>query len=174
MKEHFDFAFEKAMMNEGGFLLHKNEGDRGGWTFAGIAENFWPNWKGWDLVKSGHTNDPTLTQLVKDFYRENFWKPMRLDEIRDRLVCYNLFDFGINTGHRKAVQYAQKVVGALEDGIIGPKTISLINEMPSEEFVLKYALAKIGRYVAITDSNRSQERFLRGWIKRTLNVAATS
>ena len=33
----FEKAFNKTMMNEGGFMLHDVEGDRGGMTFAGIS-----------------------------------------------------------------------------------------------------------------------------------------
>ena len=46
----FEQAFEKMIRNEGGYLLHKVSGDRGGQTYAGIARNFYPDWDGWDLI----------------------------------------------------------------------------------------------------------------------------
>ncbi|WP_436516655.1 glycoside hydrolase family 108 protein [Ekhidna sp. To15] len=171
---NFEFAFSRTMGNEGGFILHKNEGDRGGWTFAGIAENFWPDWEGWALVKSGQEDDPIVTRLVKEFYKKNFWDKMRLDQVENKIVCYNLFDFGMNTGHKRAVRYAQQVLGLIADGIIGPKTIGALNSLDSlekqEEFELKYAMAKIYRYTSIVKHNRTQGKFLYGWIRRTLKV----
>ena len=48
----FEQAFEKMIRNEGGYLLHKVSGDRGGQTYAGIARNFYPDWDGWSRKKS--------------------------------------------------------------------------------------------------------------------------
>lgn len=160
------------MRNEGGFILHKNEGDRGGWTFAGIAENFWPDWPGWPIVKSGKEDDPHLTQLVRDFYKDHFWDKLKLGALENKIVAYNIFDFAVNAGTRTSGKLAQIAVEAIPDGVIGPKSISALNSADQEEFELKFALAKIKRYIHITDRNRSQTRFLRGWIKRTLNVLA--
>jgi lysozyme family protein len=168
--EQFEYCFNKTMRNEGGFILHKNEGDRGGWTYAGIAENFWPDWKGWALVKSGKEDDPSLTGLVKEFYKKNFWDKMKLDEIDSQVICYNLFDFGVNAGWKTAAKLAQMTLGIAADGIIGPASIKELNDTDVKLFEVSYAIAKISRYSAIVRRNRSQERFLRGWIIRTLNV----
>lgn len=172
MDTNFEFAFQRMMRNEGGFVLHKNEGDRGGWTFAGIAENFWPDWAGWSIVKSGREDDPHLTQLVRDFYKTNFWDRISLDDVQNKIVTYNIFDFAVNAGTRTSSKLAQIAVGATPDGIIGPKSIAALNKVDQQEFELKFAIAKIKRYIHITDKNRTQTRFLRGWIKRTLNVLA--
>jgi lysozyme family protein len=170
--DNFEFAFTNTMVNEGGFVLHKNEGDRGGWTFAGIAENFWPDWEGWPLVKSGQTDSVQLTRMVMDFYREHFWEKIKLHQVTDKVIAYTIFDFAVNAGARTAAKLVQLTVGAIPDGVIGPKTLELINASGAAAFEMKFALVKIGRYVTIVDRNRSQERFLRGWIKRTLKVLA--
>ncbi len=35
-------AYERMIVNEGGYVLHTVQNDRGGQTYAGIARNAWP------------------------------------------------------------------------------------------------------------------------------------
>lgn len=55
-----------------------------------------------------------------------------------------------------------------EDGGIGPKTLAALNGCEPELFALKYALAKVSRYAEICNRDRTQSKFLLGWINRTL------
>ena len=164
---NFDEAFEKTMVNEGGFVLHKNEGDRGGWTYAGIAENFWPDWEGWSIVRRDE-DDPRLTPLVKAFYKKHFWDKMKLTKVTDPEISYNIFDFGMNTGTRTAIKLAQIAVESTPDGLIGPKTIAALNKVNPELFELRYAVLKIKRYISISRTKNRQ--FFRGWVIRTIKV----
>ena len=43
-----------------------------------------------------------------------------------------------------------------------------INGCDPELFALKYALAKVSRYAEICNRDRTQSKFLLGWINRTL------
>ena len=74
----------------------------------------------------------------------------------------------MNAGVRTAVKLAQLVVNSTPDGILGPKTLEKINAADEELFVVKYALAKVTRYAEIVKRNRSQSKFLLGWLNRTL------
>ena len=164
----FNAAFEKTMLNEGGFKLVNVAGDSGGRTYAGIAENYHPDWEGWQIIDSGDMDNLMLTQLVKDFYKTKFWDKLKGDEVEKQQIAESVFDFGVNAGIRTSVKLSQKVVGVLPDGVVGPKTLKAYNGAEEEEFVLKFALAKVARYAAIVDRDRSQSKFLLGWIKRTL------
>jgi lysozyme family protein len=81
----------------------------------------------------------------------------------------SIFDFAVNARVKTSIVLAQKVVGAKEDGIIGKETIAKINACPDEEFTEKYIMAKIARYVYLIKKNRKLEKFLFGWIRRSLN-----
>lgn len=164
----FNNAFEKMLQNEGGFRLVNVAGDSGGRTYAGIAENYHPDWEGWEIIDRGDLDNPVLTKLVKEFYKTRFWDKMRGDEIEKQEIAESIFDFGVNAGMRTSVKLAQTVVGVLPDGVIGPKTLDALNSADGEQFILKFALAKIARYAAIVNRNRSQSKFLLGWINRTL------
>ena len=153
------------LRDEGGMVLHTVPGDRGGQTFAGIARNMHPKWPGWSLIDRGETPS---AQMVRDFYKQNFWDDIRGDELVHQAVASDIFNFYVNTG-RPAKVLAQLVVGTTPDGAIGPRTVAALNEVDPEKFVLAYAIAKITRYRDIVQRDRSQMKFLLGWINRTLN-----
>ena len=161
----FQPAYERMIRDEGGYVLHNVPGDRGGQTFAGIARNMHPRWPGWAIVDSGGTPS---AQVVWDFYKQNFWDDILGDQITHQAVAADIFNFYVNTG-RPAKVLAQLVVGATPDGAIGPRTVVALNAADPEKFVLAYAIAKITRYRDIVTRDRSQMKFLLGWINRTLN-----
>ena len=168
----FKPAFEAMIRNEGGFVNHKVAGDRGGQTFAGIARNFHPHWEGWALLDRNETDNPNLTQMVFDFYKAQFWDRIKGDDIKQQRIGESIFDFAVNAGVPVAAKLAQLIVDTTPDGIIGPQTIEKLNKAEPELFVSKYALAKITRYTEIVKRDRSQIKFLMGWINRTLGGIA--
>lgn len=166
---NFEPAFQKTMKAEGGFVLHHVKNDRGGQTYAGIARNAWPKWPGWQHIDAGGTPP---TDLVREFYRANFWDVIQGNAIRDQAVAENIYDAAVNFGTRTAVMLAQAVVGATPDGKIGPRTLDALDNNEAG-FVDKFALACIARYEQIVTRNRTQEKFLLGWVRRTLRRAAS-
>lgn len=166
---NFEDAFERAVVAEGGYELHKVSGDSGGLTYAGIARNKNPNWLGWAFIDRGETPP---SSMVRDFYRAGWWNPLRGDDIKDARVAYTLYSFATNSSAygapKTAVKLAQIVVGTTPDGVLGPKTLAAINAMDPELFLAKYALARIARYAEIVNRDRSQLKFLLGWLNRSL------
>lgn len=162
-------AFERMIVNEGGYKLHTVANDKGGATYAGIARNRWPQWPGWPYLDAG---DTPPAEMVRGFYRSNFWAPLRLEEVESQDVARTLFDFGVNAGTGTAAKLAQIVVGATPDGKIGPKTLAAINAFDPGLFMARYALAKLARYEQIVTRDSSQRGFLLGWVRRTLKEAA--
>jgi lysozyme family protein len=164
----FGPAFEKMIHDEGGYQLTDIPGDRGGMTYAGIARNPNPDWLGWPLVDRKEFGG-SLTSMVREFYRQRFWNVIRGDELRSQEIAETIFNFGVNTGTGVAVKLAQLIVGVTPDGAVGEKTVQKFNTIDGEAFKKAYALAKITRYADICNKNRSQSKFLLGWINRTLS-----
>ena len=162
-------SFDRMISNEGGFKLTDIKGDRGSVTYSGIARNRWSSWPGWSFIDKGQVPP---TQLVRDFYRANFWDAVKGDYILHQGVAESLFDFAVNAGAKTAIKLAQIVGGVASDGDIGPKTLEALNAMDEGSFRIAYALAKIARYRDIVMKDRSQGKFLLGWINRTLREAA--
>lgn len=168
MSQSFETAFQELMLREGGFVLHEVPGDTGGMTYAGISRNNVPDWPGWAIIAKGGIPP---TQLVRDFYWNAYWVPLYCEELQPQ-IAYSIFSFAVNSSApyqpRTAVRLVQLAVGATPDGVMGPKTIAAIKLLDPELFNLRFFLAKITRYAEIVNKNRSQSKFLLGWINRSL------
>ena len=105
---------------------------------------------------------------MRSFYLANFWSVIRGDEINNQRVAECLFDFAVNAGHQVAVKLAQIVVGTTPDGQMGPITVQALNRVAPEVFLAQFTLAKMARYRDICLKDRSQTRFLLGWLARAL------
>ena len=162
----FNPAFEKMISDEGGYQLTNIPGDRGGMTYAGIARNANPDWAGWQFIDRKDFGG--ATQLVREFYKVNFWDRIRGDNLTNQAIAETIFNFAVNTGVGVASKLAQLIVGVTPDGAIGAKTLERLNICTAEKFLPAYALAKIQRYVNICMKDRSQSKFLLGWVRRSL------
>lgn len=165
---NFKAAFTNTMLNEGGYQLTNIPGDRGGMTYAGISRKMWPNWGGWVYIDAGAT-PPNDT--VEAFYKQMFWDPLMLDHVAASAVSNNIYDFAVNAGVKTAAKLAQVAAKTTPDGVMGQKTLTAINIMSTELFILRFSLAKIARYRDIVAKDRSQIKFLMGWLNRTLDEA---
>lgn len=166
----FEDAFTATMKREGGYKLHTVAGDTGGTTYAGIARNHNPDWHGWAYLDRGET-PPTL--LVREFYRRGYWVPILGDDLREDIAA-SIFDFAVNTSApgrpTVAVKLAQLVAGTEPDGVMGPKSVTALNALDPREFASRYFVAKMQRYADIVMRNRSQSKFLLGWLNRSLGA----
>jgi len=168
-------AFEKMMMNEGGYIVHTVKGDIGGMTYAGISRKYHPSWSGWSIIDDYLSNKnycqietSELTDLVKDFYNKNYWYPLKCFYIDNQKIANSLFDFAVNTGIRTASKLIQIVVQVTPDGFVGPKTINAINTIDYQTFSSRFFISKVARYTNICNNNKSQSKFLLGWINRCI------
>lgn len=159
-------AYEEMIVNEGGYVLHKNAGESEV-TYAGIYRKANPKWEGWAYIDRG---DKPPAQMVREFYKREYWNPVSGDDIRPQNVAETIFNFGVNTHPITASKLSQIVVGATPDGRFGPATLKLINAYDPERFDERFALAKIKRYTDICNKNRKMDINLLGWLNRTFAV----
>jgi lysozyme family protein len=165
MSERFVRIYEIVMRYEGGYVNHPN--DPGGETYKGISRRAHPNWEGWRLIDQ---KGPVPEDLVRSFYYEQFWKPLRCDEMPAPIGEY-LFDFAVNAGIRQAVKNIQMAAGVAADGILGPITMGAIRRSDVQVLMYKFLVHRINFYVTITTQRRKQfEVFFLGWIRRTIEV----
>jgi lysozyme family protein len=162
----FEDALTATLQREGGFVLHTVAGDTGGMTYAGIARNPNPQWPGWAYIDRKETPPTTL---VRQFYWEGYWLPIRGDDLRFDIAS-SMFDFGVNSGVKTAAKLAQLVAGVQPDGVIGPKSVAALNALTPDQFKAGYFVAKMQRYAEIVNRNRTQSKFLLGWLNRSLGA----
>lgn len=164
----FNQAYERMIADEGGYQLTNVKDDRGGQTFAGISRAMNPDWSGWKYIDDGLVPP---AYRVREFYRTSFWLPIKGDAIFNQDIASSIFNFHVNAGV-PARKLAQVVVGVTPDGVFGDKTLTALNSIDAEVFKARYALAKIARYRDIVAKDRTQIKFLLGWINRTLKELA--
>lgn len=161
----FEQAFQRLMKDEG-VILSNDPVDRGGQTFSGISRKFHASWAGWKDID--HGGIPPLS-LVREFYRDTFWTPVRADEIASQKVAEVLFSQFVNMGVN-GIKLMQTSLGLIADGKVGQKTLAALNGVDEEIVLMRYALANIARYHAIGMKDKTQRRFWPGWIRRALEI----
>lgn len=164
-------AYEQTLGFEGGYKHTSVVNDRGSETYAGLSRKANPHWSGWKFLDAG--SEPPA-ELVREAYRAGYWDTIRGDDIKDQNIANNLYDFAVNAGVTTAVRLAQGVVGTTQDGKIGTKTLHALNTFPSLIFVLMYYVARTKRYEQIVSKDRTQGKFLLGWLRRSLRILEAS
>lgn len=163
-------------------LLHRNKGEIG-LTFFGIYEGAHPKWKGWSIVKRYLEFTPDIKQcsrilanvsdlqkLVNDFYREEFWNKARLDEVKSQRIADEIFIFGVNVGMKIAIIKAQFLVNATPDGVLGDKTLTLLNKYDEEKFDVLFDEQEIKHYDRLISLHSKFKINEAGWYNRARAV----
>lgn len=189
---NFKIAHSLTKDNEGGYV--NDPTDKGGETLNGISRVHFPNlllWTKLDAIKKGKTpsqinqyvkNDATMQTMIDEFYKSNFWDVLKLDYVNNQDVANELFDTGVNMGVKTAAKMLQEALNLCNrnglnypdvavDGIISAngETIKTLNGKADTKAVYNTLNMLQGeRYLNIMRSNKSQEKFWDGWIKRVV------
>ncbi|VAX03465.1 Lysozyme (N-acetylmuramidase) family [hydrothermal vent metagenome] len=159
----FNKAIGKTLAHEGGAKFTDDPTDRGGATKYGISQRAYPNVDIRNLTE----------QQARDIYKRDYWDRIRADEMTSQAIAENIFDTAVNMGVRTASRLAQVALDIEPaDGIIGSQSLKTINAADESSFIANYTIAKIARYTYICNRNKSQKKYLLGWINRALGGVA--
>lgn len=165
----FEPALQLVLQNEGGFS--NNPKDSGGATNLGISLRLYKK-----CVKPDADIDDIKKLTVSDatdIYRKLFWDRAPFADINSQNIANKLFDLSVNMGTPAAVKCLQVAINDIfrdnvlvEDGVLGPRTINMINNVVEPH--LYAALLKQARvhYDFIVKNNPQYKIFLQGWVKR--------
>jgi len=111
-------------------------GDSGGWTFRGIAQNYWgTKYKNiFDRLKVckdskiNPSKDSVLQTLCNNFYYNEFWTKVQGDKLPESIAILVMND-AVNAGISGAVKRLQNALGLKENGIIDNTLITTINSL---------------------------------------------
>ena len=158
MKDNFERCLKFVLHHEGGWSDHPR--DPGGATMKGVTLAVYKEYLGREVSKEELRLIPDAH--LHDLYRTRYWNKVRCDELAPG-VDLSVFDLAVNGGPGRAAKLLQRCVGAVEDGAIGPKTMSAINAVPAKELIIRFADTRREFYKGL----KAFETFGRGWLRRT-------
>lgn len=145
-------CLDVVLKHEGGYV--NDPVDPGGETNMGICKKYFPD----EDIKN-------MTRIrAQEIYFNHYWKPMRLEGIKDPEVVLQIFDHGVNAGTTRSIKMAQAIVRVTRDGICGPKTTAAINN--KDGFLDLFVKARIRYYFNLVKRKPVLGRFLIGWVNR--------
>ena len=159
----FERIFDYLLMVEGGYSNDKN--DKGGKTKYGIIEE-----EARDFGYKGDMQDLTI-DFAKNIYLKKYYLGNKLDKVVNDKVALSICDWAVNSG-RNGTKNAQIAINQLTnanldvDGIIGNKTLEALNVADPEKFLEVYHNLQKIYYKGKVEADRTQERFLTGWLNR--------
>jgi lysozyme family protein len=183
----FDDAFKIVLDFEGGYS--NDPADRGGETNYGITYNTLNDAKNKGWIPFNVTIQNIQLEHAKIIYKKGYWDVVQADSLPHPLDLI-MFDSAVNHGPGAAVKLLQKSLNALlrytelkVDGIIGPLTLRAINDYvglgstpgtpPNSNIrylCIDVLLNRVELYSSIVNSNKSQEKFLKGWLNRVFKL----
>lgn len=192
MADNFYNVKDHLMINEGGYVNHPM--DTGGRTIWGVTWRNWiahlkkyskhehylkPRWKsfinleGYFDVNKFKINDFKALQPsdVSFFYYKEYWEPSRAQDLPDG-VDYYMFDFSVNSGVRQATLILQRIVNAVDDGIIGEKTIESVYDYVQRNGVKRLLKEFDRERREFLSRLKNASYFLKGWHNRLNKVMA--
>lgn len=136
--------------------------DKGGATMAGVTLSTYRDRYGQGKTKEDLRN---ITDAEWNSIMRRYWDFCKADRIANQSVAEIFTDWYVNAGAH-AVRNYQRACGLSVDGRVGPKTLDSLNRDPKRTFDVVQT-ARASYYRKIADQDRTQRRFLRGWLNRT-------
>lgn len=161
-----DFLVPKILKWEGGFVNHPN--DRGGATNKGITIGSYTYYR-----KLKGLPQPTVNDLKNisdeewmDILKTLYWDKWKADQINNQSIANLLVDWVWGSGGY-GIKYPQQILCVVADGIVGNKTLSAVNNYPSQrELFQKLWDRRMQHFESIAQRDSSQKIFLKGWMNR--------
>lgn len=169
MSEAFDRSFAFTARWEGLWSDHPD--DNGGKTMRGVTLPTLSDYLG----RPARVEElaELSEEMAKDIYETLYWKRSGADRLPVGLDTA-VFDFAVNSGPKRAVQFLQRLVDVEDDGVLGRMTLAAVEQTIAEvgalELVLRYIRAR-------RDFLRRQPDyrvFKRGWENRIDDLILTT
>lgn len=141
-----------------------NPRDNGGRTRFGVAERLHP-----DLTKTGFFDTLDYTEaldVADSIYKNQYADELQIESIKSQNVANALLSFGVNEGTIQTAKILQRAVGVSDDGIIGTRTIEVLNSWNESNVLNSMYYAEVKFYNSLVAHNPEQSTFLAGWVNR--------
>lgn len=164
MRESIQASLRHLREFEGGFV--NDPDDPGGCTNMGVTLTTYRRY-----VKQGGSCADLRAMpwtAAEPVYRAIYWDAIRGDDL-PRGLDLVVFDHAVNAGPKHAVVLLQGLVGALEDGQLGPVTLDRIARAGRvEPLIARYTEARIAYYRSLS----VWWKYGKGWSRRARVASA--
>lgn len=150
---------------EGGFVNDPN--DLGGATYMGVTFGTYKTY-----CLNNKLPSPTIEHLKRmpvghwdAIFKTMYWDRWKADEIKSQSVADILVDWVWASGMH-GVKRPQDIVGAVPDGVIGVKTLNIINSKVPQELFNVIRQARIDFVDEICRKRPANLKFKKGWLNR--------
>ena len=165
MKDNFEYGLDHVLENEGGWSDHRD--DPGGATMKGVTLITFRRFYGLDREKAD------LRQITREqlshIYRAGYWDACKCDELPSG-VDLTVFDGAVNSGPGRSARWLQAAVGAIQDGAIGPETLSQTQSLDPALIINGVSNLRLDFLMALD----TWDVFGQGWQRRVERLRADS
>lgn len=164
----FPPALDYILNNEDRNREYAIVSDRGGEAIAGINSRSWPT----AFVNIARLPQAQRGAAVANFYLTEFWNVMRLGGLESQDVANRVMDEGVNAGPYTATRMLQEAVNQAQrwdvsiDGILGPDSLTAVNDADQEKLLAIYRTLRIQRYEKIVKLRPDDAQYLPAWEAR--------
>lgn len=158
----FKTCLKHVLMSEGGKVDHPD--DEGGRTNQGVTQDRYDEWR---KAKNKPKRDVwDMSDSERDaIYHEYYWQPLSCEKM-PLPIAYMVFDSGVLHGTNFTPKTAQKAIGVLADGVIGPVTLAAAK---AQNPLVVWERFRELRWARM-QSRKSFPTFKAGWTKRLNDV----
>ena len=162
---NYDTAFKRIIGHEGKFQNHRE--DRGNWTSGIVGQGELKGTKyGISAMSYPNEDIENLTlERAKLIYKRDFWDRYKLDRFHSA-VQYQMFDMALNHGFGNAARMLQRAVETLDDGRIGPITMSHYNAIVTTRGIDDLLKLLIAQRIRFFTRLSTFKKFGAGWMNR--------
>lgn len=161
MDSNFRRALSRVLQHEGGYVDHPK--DPGGATNRGVTL---ATFRRYVKPKGTKADLRAITaEQVATVYYKHYWAAVHGNELPAG-VDYAAFDLAVNSGPSRAARFLQRVVGAAEDGRIGPATLAAVRKADPTDVVARLCDARL----AWLKTLKTWPTFGKGWEQRVTDV----
>lgn len=163
---NFAPSLAHLLTTEGGYV--NDPKDPGGATNEGVTQ------KEYDLWRTAQRQTVRSVRLINAnevaaIYRHCYWDTIRADKLPSG-VDYCVFDCAVNSGPHQAVKFLQRAAGAIDDGFIGPATITAVNAADPRRIINAVSAERLSFLKRLPTWGHFED----GWTSRVNSVEITA
>lgn len=157
---HFQKLTDWLLVHEGGYVNHPK--DPGGATNRGVIQRTYDAFRDREGLPRRSVRQIENAE-VWEIYKTQYWNAVSGDMLPKGLD-YAVYDFAVNSGPKRAVQFLQRLLRVKDDGIIGNHTLAAIRDYNIQQLIIDYCTMRWEWMKTLS----TFATFGKGWTRRVM------